>query len=91
MGEMGRKYLEQGIERGVGPLTQPSHSPSGTATTTASEKPTPTRINDAPMCIHKVPSLISSTVPVKTCQGVGKITLWVSTTMPATRPPATPR
>ena len=63
------------------PLTQPSQSPSGMATSTASENPTPTRINEAPMCMNRVPSLISSAVPVTTCQGVGKITLWVAATI----------
>src|ERR1700684_1514660 len=41
----------------------------------------PTRINEAPMSLHRVPSLMSSTVPVTTAQGVGKMTLRVSTTI----------
>ena len=33
------------------------------------------------MCVNSVPSLMSSAMPVTTCQGVGKITLRVSTTI----------
>ena len=80
IGEMGRRIWKMGFSVRYAPRTQPIHNPSGTATQTASPKPAPTRMSEAPMCRHSVPSFNSSSVPVTTAHGVGKITLWVVTT-----------
>ena len=75
IGEIGRRIWKIGFSVSYAPRTQPIHRPSGTATHTASPKPVPTRMSEAPMCRHSVPSSSSSSVPVTTPQGVGKITL----------------
>src|SRR5690242_6876034 len=80
MGEMGRMIWNSGFSVTNAPCTQPIQRPSGMARATAIPKPAPTRISDAPMCSHRVPSRASSNVPVTTCHGVGKIALSVATT-----------
>jgi hypothetical protein len=80
MGEMGRMIWNSGFNVTNAPCTQPIHRPSGIANATARPNPAPTRISDAPMCSQSVPSRASSSVPVTTPHGVGKIALWVTTT-----------
>jgi hypothetical protein len=81
MGEMGRSIWKIGFKVRYAPATHPIHSPRGIATQTANMKPAPTRIREAAMCRHNVPSLSSSRVPVTTAHGVGKITLCVTVTV----------
>jgi hypothetical protein len=45
---------------------------------TASAKPVPTRMSDAPMCRHSVPFASSSIAPVTTPHGVGNMRLCVA-------------
>src|ERR1700691_764881 len=80
MGEMGRRIWNTGFSVSNAPATHPIQRPAGTATRTASPKPTATRISEAPMSTHSVPSRASSKAPVSTCQGVGKIALCVAMT-----------
>ena len=63
IGEIGRSIWKIGLSVRYAPRTQPIHRPSGTATRTASPKPTPTRNSEAPMCSHSVPSW-----PAPTCR-----------------------
>ena len=53
IGEIGRRIWKSGFSVAKAPRTQPIQRPSGTATSTASPKPAPTRNSDAPMCSHE--------------------------------------
>ena len=62
--------LEQRVQRDEGAV-HPAH-PQAERNARApprAPKPAPTRISDAPMCSHSVPSRASSSVPVTTCPG----------------------
>src|SRR5690554_5440508 len=81
MGEMGRRICTRGLSVSCTLLTRPIHNPSGMAMLTARKNPAPTRISEEPMWSHRLPSFTSSKVPLSTAQGVGKIKLFVASTV----------
>ena len=75
MGEIGRKIWIIGLNASNAFEYQPSISPAGTPTATASANPIDTRNSDATMYLKMTPCRVSSTMPRATSDGFGNIVL----------------